>query len=60
MTKTVLYYSVRERIRGMMGSKYSKHIGGALALFFAVFACGIGTAYADTDWIILPHASESQ
>ena len=43
----------------MMGSRYSKHIGGALALLFAVFACGIGTAYADTDWIILPHASES-
>ena len=43
----------------MMGSKYSKHIGGALALIFAVFACGIGTAYADTDWIILPYASES-
>jgi len=43
----------------MMRRNYFGHIGRTSALLFAVFACGIGTAHADTDWIILPHATES-
>ena len=42
-----------------MRRNYFGHIGRTSALLFAVFACGIGTAHADTDWIILPHATES-
>jgi len=46
-----------------MKTWYSEHIGKTLTHMaltpLALLAFGIGTAHADTDWIVLPQASES-
>jgi hypothetical protein len=48
----------------MMRTEEVKHIGGKIAklaaALFAVVACGIPAVHADTDWIVLPRASESR